>query len=238
MIGYAHVTVNPMEMLYTISDFEKDTLPLPDFIAVNGIRSKEVLIKSGFPADRIQVIGSLRYENVKLPFKAREFHNDKIILVVLSADINRSLEMIIKSLIAFTGLEGVSVLLKPHPTMKLSFLEQYLRQLPENFSITNKSISQSLPAIDIMIYNDSTAAVEAAINAIPLIHMKSDYSIDIDPFGGINLVPSAGSPEGLREIALGIIQGKKELTHNISVTAEEFFFEPVHLDRLEQLLSK
>lgn len=237
MIGYAHVTVNPMELLYTISGSEKNIIPLPDFIAVNGARSKEVLVESGFPADRISIVGSLRYENVRQAIDAGAHHEHKNILLVLSADINRSIEMIAKSTMAFGGLEGVAVLVKPHPTMKISSLDHYIRQMPQNFSATDQPISRSLPDIDLMVYSDSTAAVEAAINGIPLVHLKSDYSIDVDPFEGLGLVPSESSPEYLRNAVLGILHGKGGPLENLTRTAEEFF-EPVSMERFGQLFSK
>jgi hypothetical protein len=223
LVGYAHATVNPMELSYSVSHLDRNRHPLPDTIAVNGCRAKEVLINSGFQEDQIAIFGSLRYENIRRQTRDGSGALSKRILIVLSADISRSLEMIDKTRTAFACLEGVFVILKLHPTMKNTSLGEALKKLPENFSIASQSISDIINTLDLVIYSDSTAAVEVAVGGVPLLHMKSDYSIDINVFEGVCEVPSVNSPVDIRTTALAILSNRDYHQPECQDIANELF---------------
>ena len=48
IVGYAHATMNQMELSYSLSVFEKNLIPIPDVILVNGHRTKEILCEFRF----------------------------------------------------------------------------------------------------------------------------------------------------------------------------------------------
>ena len=95
IIAYAHATVNTMELFYLMSGLEKK-FALPDCIAVNRTRAKNIPINSGFYADWIPIFRSWESESSKNNKPNNIKGLNKQIFIVLSAYINRSIELIIK----------------------------------------------------------------------------------------------------------------------------------------------
>lgn len=199
--GYAHATVNTMELSYSVSDAEKQIIPLPDHILVNGKKPQKVLTESGFDAKRIFIIGSLRYGGMHLPPHQVSVSGNKRILVILSADINRSLEMISKVKDAFLNCDDVSIVFKPHPIQKISRILQYTQDLPRHFTVSNGPLVDLLNMADMAIFSDSTASVEAAARGIPILHLKSDFLIDINIFDQSTIVQSVGNSQQIRTVS-------------------------------------
>lgn len=215
IIGYAHSTVNDMYLAYSLSLVERSIHPLPDRILVNGNKPRQILVASGFDDSRIHIVGSLRYGDLLSPVPERIKGVRKKILVILSADINRSLEMISKCSDAFRSCNGVSVIFKSHPIQKLSGIASTVQQLPGHFSVSIEPLGTLLKDTDVAIYSDSTASVEAAARGIPILHVKSDFLIDINIFEESRLFRSASSPDQIRSIT-------GELSGSTSGSSEEF----------------
>lgn len=198
IIGYAHSTVNTLELSYSLSPREKEIVPLPDSILVNGKKPKKVLMTSGFEEYQIHIVGSLRYGNLCSLVPEQTSWSRKKILVILSADINRSLEMMSKCSEAFKTYDGVSVIFKPHPIQKISDIVNLVQQLPEKFRVSTEPLSNLLQDTDVAIYTDSTASVEAVARGIPILQIKSDFLIDIDIFEESRIFRSVSSPEQIQ----------------------------------------
>jgi hypothetical protein len=208
IVGYAHSTVNKMNLVYSLSVVEKNFIPTPDVILVNGPQSKEILLESGFEDNNIQIIGSLRYGN--LTFIDEKENSRKIykILVVLSSDIDRSLEMILKCVNAFSNTKDLSITFKPHPITNSDRMLKSIEILPKIFSFSSMSIKPLLETANLVIFSDSTVSVEAASMGIPLLHIKSDFTIDINIFENMEIIPSFSSPEQIRVQSLKILEGE------------------------------
>jgi hypothetical protein len=206
VVGYAHSTVNSMELSYSLSSLERDIIPLPDSILVNGKKPKEILVSSGFDEARIHIVGSLRYGDLSLPAPERMPGTGKNILVILSADINRSLEMISKCGEAFRSCNEVSIIFKPHPIQKLSAIVTLVQQLPGQFSLSTEPLGTLLDATDVVLYSDSTASVEAVARGIPILHVKSDFLIDIGIFEESRIFRSADSPDQIRTFTFDLFR--------------------------------
>lgn len=236
IIGYAHSTVNYMYLAYSLSPLERSILPLPDSILVNGNKPKQILVSSGFDESRIHIVGSLRYGDLSSPVPERILGIRKKILVILSADINRSLEMISKCCDAFRSCNEISVIFKPHPIQKLSGIINSIKQLPGQFSLSTEPLGTLLGDTDIALYSDSTASAEAVARGIPVLHVKSDFLIDINIFEESRLFRSASSPDQIRSIT-------GELSGSTSGSPEEFraairdLFSPVDDNVLMQEIS-
>jgi hypothetical protein len=197
-IGYAHASVNRMELSYSCSEYERGILPQPDRILVNGTRSKETLAGSGFEKDRILISGSLRYEYLFNRETRQGNTGKRTILVVLSADYHRSIEMIHTCCRAFGSAKDSAVIFKPHPTLDPALFTRSIIRLPAHISFSTAPIRDLFEDAGIVLYNDSSAAVEAAVLGIPLFHIKSAHTIDINIFDSEPSVPSSGDPEIIR----------------------------------------
>jgi hypothetical protein len=53
--------------------------------------------------------------------------------------------------------------------------------LPVNFSLSQKPLTQLLEKSHFLIYTSSTACIEGLAMGVPVIHVESDFIIDIDP---------------------------------------------------------
>jgi len=224
IVGYAHAIVDKMYLPYSLSEAEIFLIPIPDIILVNGPMAKENLLKSGFKYADIRIIGSLRYGNLTFNDKRKKIGSKYKIILVLSVDLDRSLEMIIKCTNAFKNLEDLSIIIKPHPIMNLECLIKSVGNLPKIFSISSESLITILfETADLVMYCDSTAAVEAASLGIPLLHIKSDFNIDINIFEDVNIIPSVSSPQEIRNQSLKILNGEYPAFEEIHMYVEQIF---------------
>jgi len=236
IIGYAHSTVNRMELSYSLSSVEKDFAPIPDKILVNGVRAKRMLVESGFESIRIEITGAIRYEGLTTHDRVHNPGERNRILVVLSADVDRSVEMILKCIEAFKNLDSIKITFKPHPILKISNFSSYTTDLPGSFSFSSDPIQELFEKTDLVIYSDSTASVEAAARGIPLLHIKSDFTIDINIFEDTNTVPSANSPAQIRSIAMKILTSNDFSSDLIQKVIGELFA-PVDEQKLLSVIS-
>jgi hypothetical protein len=234
LVGYAHATVNPMELSYSCSVHEKTIMPLPDLILVNGVRARDTLVESGFDRQSIIVLGSLRYAYLFTNEKMQKTLKTNEILVVLSADYHKSIEMIIKCLAAFRNSVEEKIIFKPHPILNTTSIIRFFPALPKHFSFATGSIRKLFSTIDLVIYNDSSAAVEAAALGIPLLHIKSDFTIDINIFDNELCVPSLSNPQDIFKQSKISIEEKISLPS--SETIKQFFLPPDNDNILINLL--
>ncbi|OPY36123.1 MAG: hypothetical protein A4E35_02165 [Methanoregula sp. PtaU1.Bin051] len=213
LAAYAIVFVNRMYTCYSLSSYEKATAPLPDVIFVSGEQGKSMLASSGFDDNLIRVGGAVRYPNFlsgTVTQRNRSARAGKILLA-LSGEINTSLELVLKAMEAFTPLSGTQITIKCHPTIPYSVLSRYLPPLPEGFSVTDRSIAQLLPESDLVLYTESTVCVEAVAAGVPVLHVRSDHSIDINIFEDDPSVPSCADPADIRKRSEIILQGGQVL---------------------------
>jgi len=238
IIGYAHSIVNAMELSYSISAVEKRLVPLPDRIFVNGVRAEQVLAESGFDDVPIHVTGALRYgRNVAGGSRGSSPVHTGRILVVLSGDFDRAVEMILKSIAAFASERDLAITIKPHPVLKISEFHCYTKDLPENFSFSYEPIQELFKRTDLVIYNDSAASVEAAAIGLPLLHMKSDLSIDLNIFEGTALVPSSDLPQSILSLARNLLSDNSRFSSEAESLAVELFA-PVNEQRIVSIITE
>lgn len=207
VVGYAHSTVNRMDLSYSLSAQERDYAPVPDIILVNGNRARDNLGKFGFGSVPTEVLGSVRYE--ELGTRGEEQGPlpppRKRVLVILSVNFNGTVEMILKCSEAFRDLGDIRVTMKPHPAHSISAISPYMNGVPATFQLSSDPITTLFDGADLVLYTDSTAAVEAAKRGIPLIHLQSDHTIDINIFEDVPGIPSVNSPNQIRVRAQEIL---------------------------------
>jgi hypothetical protein len=226
IVGYAHATVNRMYLCYSLSAPEKKIIPIPDIILVNGPRSKECLVESGFENNIIQIIGSLRFGNFTSINKRKIFKNSKNnpkILVVLSCDLDRSLEMVFKCVKAFSDIDELSIIFKLHPISNPKSLMQSIGEIPKKFTFSSQPINTLFNSVNLVIYSDSTASVEAASMGIPLLHVKSDFLLDINIFEDFFSIPSVSSPQQIRIHSQKILNGDYPSFEEIQSYVKQIF---------------
>ncbi len=131
----------------------------------------------------------------------REKRSSRIVLVPLTAGIDEALELALKSILALSGVPGIRLILKPHPSILSDVLLSNLPELPLSVEVSSVPVNRLLDRADLVLYNATTVAVEALGRGIPLIHVKSDLAIDRNILEGFPMVPSAGDPQEIRTLA-------------------------------------
>jgi glycosyltransferase involved in cell wall biosynthesis len=233
LVGYAHSIVNFMYTCYTASGYEQNLLPLPDVIAVNGIRGKNVLEQSGFMGKKIVVVGALRYQHLKKIKFSEKRHEEKTVLVALSAGIDDSLELTYNILCALGNREGIIIDIKCHPILPFKIISPYIRSLPENVRIREEPIENLLTNSDVLLYSESTVCLEALAMGVPIVNIRSNHRINVNILEGIEVVPSVSAPEEIQEAIKFVTSGEAlEQFDNLQVIVDEFFA-PLTKDYLE-----
>ena len=223
-IAYAHPVVNPTYTCYSVSKYEKDLIPLPNKIVTNGFIGKQILTDSGFDANKIFIGSALRFSNIYNNFHSLKKNNEeKRILIACSANIYETIETIIKSIAAFNSEKDLEVLIKLHPNVKKSVILKFISKLPSNFRIVEDSIDSLLTKSSVTIYTSSSVCLESVIRDIPVIHIKSDYIIDMNPFEGCDIFKSVSTPEELKKTATQIMYKNLIVTDEMKDIAEQHF---------------
>jgi glycosyltransferase involved in cell wall biosynthesis len=238
LVGYAHSIINPMYTCYSLSDKERELIPLPDIIAVNGKRAKEVLVHSGFPDHMITILGALRYSHLERKSFIAGSRRKIIVLAALSASINDSLELSHKALEALGGKEDITLIIKCHPTVPFSVLVKYFGKLPENVYVREESIEVLLAESHVVLYSESAVCVEALAKGVPLVNIRSDFRIDMNILEGIDAIPSVSDAEEIMEAVSQVLSSEsiKNLQKAQSVVGE--IFAPLRDDFSEVLAGK
>lgn len=235
LIGYQHSTILPMELCYSRSSTERSIMPVPDKILVVGRIAQETLIGSGFDSKIIAIVGAYRYRHLSIHTErenkrcAATRETPYLVLVATSADLDESLEVLEKSVQAFGDMPEYSVIIKCHPTMRFDMLCGYLSTTPSNFSVSEKTLEDLLPQVDLMLYSSSSVAVEALAAGLPIVHIRSDFKIDMNIFESINGIPSISRPDKIRTTAEELIL-RDILAYDLRKKIVSDFFAPVSDD--------
>ena len=143
--------------------------------------------------------------------------------MVLSCNFDKSLEMIFKCMNAFRYMDDLSITFKTHPIVNNEILMRSIGRFPKIFSFSSKSINELFDKTDLVIYSDSTASVEAASLGIPLLHIKSDLTIDMNIFEDVKIIPSVCSPHQIRIQSLKILGGEYPTFNEIQTYVKQIF---------------
>lgn len=232
LIAYAIVFINRMYTCYSVSRVEKAVVPHPDIIIVSGSQGKDMLAESGFDADKIIIGGAVRYPNLRADEKKIRHVSKKTVLLALSAEINASLELVFKSVHAFSRSGELNIIIKCHPIVPYNKIAPFLPKLPGHFSISDEPIGILLSRSDLVLYTESTVCVEAVAQGIPIMHVRSDHSIDINIFEGDESVPSYADPIDINSETMRIVNGEEKLPSNELIS---HLFQPIDMQKIESV---
>ncbi|MDD1659591.1 MAG: hypothetical protein LUQ62_00095 [Methanomicrobiales archaeon] len=234
-VGYAHTLVYPMNLPYSLAESEASCTPLPDLILANGKHPRGVLIDAGFSGPSIHVSGALRYGSFRQPEGAGEEGDRNAVLLAGSVSIPRTIELIHKAFQAFDHAPETPVWIKCHPNLPFSRLRPLLPPLPSHFTVREEPVESLLPGTGVVLYTESTVAVEAAAWGIPVIHVKLDCSLDMNIFAGLPQVPSVSSPEEIQRSARDLMIRRAGQVQEVRKHIGSLF-EPVDPVRIRSLV--
>ena len=199
-----------MFLSYFLSTHELSTIPLPDKIITNG-KTQFCLLHQTYPKNMIVKGSAFRYsrllEEIKIrkkvsSYKLQNKKNKKIILITPSIGIVEASELILKTIDAFKNMSEYLIFIKCHPYASFDKLSKYFAiSLPENFIISDTPLYDLLTNADLLIYTSSTTAIEALCFGIPILHVISEYGIDLDQLENNPIIERANTPSEISKKA-------------------------------------
>lgn len=188
LIGYQHSTVSPMWLSHFISKAEWGKVPFPDRVVTNGPHPYDLLRKNGVPEQVLACGGALRYgsalgREAPEPARAPSGRSPLRVLVTPSIVMTQAAELLLAALRAFQEPDAFKVTIKFHPCFPSArvLAEAGVDSLPAHVTIATEPVPMLLRDADVLVYTDSTTAVEALAQGVPIVHFASNYEIDTDP---------------------------------------------------------
>lgn len=177
-----------LSLRYFLSPKEIEHCPLPRVVFANGPQSFDSL-KSIYGRKTTFLLGGcirhiylLKREDAKVKVKNK---SDKTItvLVTTSIGLEEASELTYKIIQFLKDNRRYKVIFKFHPFMPFDIIRKRLnlREMPNNFIISEHSVADLIQSCDVLVYNTSTSAIEALAHGIPVINVVSEFALNIDP---------------------------------------------------------
>jgi surface carbohydrate biosynthesis protein (TIGR04326 family) len=183
IIGYQHSTVPKMLLNHFFSKDELPILPFPDKVITNGKYTERLFKESGYDPAKVVRGGAIRF----LSLVNREKHTivrkdslNPVILVTPSIDKNETIELVWKVLRAFGQMKQYKIVFKFHPDCPYRFIAREIGILPKHFIVSDKPTGELLQESHVLLYTCTATSIEAIALSVPVLHIKSDFTIDRD----------------------------------------------------------
>jgi surface carbohydrate biosynthesis protein (TIGR04326 family) len=208
LIGVPHTTVRYWDLRYFYDSrtyFQsKNSLPLPDLVAVNGPVAKNTYIEGGYSEQHIIEVEALRYLYLFSEFPPLFTDDSKgsFLKVLVCGDFLSSTNHKLLSWLAVASQsmpQGTSYVIKPHPAYPVEF--KYLNLL--SIDVTTAPLSELFKTCNVVFTSNITSAsVDAYCSGIPVIQMLDGQIFNVSPLRNIKGVKYVRSPEELTEALL------------------------------------
>jgi len=208
-IGYQHSTTTPNFLYYYVSKSPIDQKYIPDYVITNGEYPSSFLKGNNFPRDKIITGGALRYLSGKrtntVPSGSLQ-HNNRI-LVTPPGIIDEAVELLEKVFEALKNNPELEILVKIHPFLSRTKLEERLPvDLSKKIRYATRPLYEILPAVNLLVYSTTSTCIEALSMGIPVLKIKSEHRLDLDPLGDFQgstpFISVAAQPEDIKDTIL------------------------------------
>lgn len=193
-IGYQDANVPDLCLNFFFADAERARCPGPHRVVANGPYSFEVFRRAGYGDETLLKGGAIRFESSvrRLGPEVQRGRLDAdgerpnpVVLVVVPSSKALAAELVHKTLAALGGESDIRVLIKCHPVLPFEVVARELGDatLPRNFEVATGPFGELLLRAGVLVYMDSTTAVEALAHGLGVVHVASDWSLDLDTIG-------------------------------------------------------
>jgi len=208
-IGYQHSTLTPNYLYYYVSKSPIDQKYIPDYVITNGEYPTSFLTKNNFPHDRIITGGALRYQSGKqtpsIQLGSLQYNNR--ILVTPPGLIDEAVELLEKVFEALGTNPELEIFVKIHPFLSRTKLEEKLPpDLIKRIRYATRPLHEILPDANLLVYSTTSTCIEALSMGIPVLKIKSEHRLDLDPLGDFQgstpFIAVATQPEEIKDTIL------------------------------------
>jgi hypothetical protein len=190
VIGYQHTVWYGNQLGMFLGDNEDNCHPIPDKIIYGGPIYFEILKKAGFPTERLLSGPNLRFTSV---YKGGSILKHNIakpnILLPLTFDNDLAYELIHKIKIVSKYYPELFIYIRRHPLLNKNKLTEFLNNIKfDTFQYADEGDLQDwLFYTDIVISTGgSISIVEAVASGVPVIRVKPDNNIFLDPLAWLD----------------------------------------------------
>jgi len=192
LVGCPHSTVRFWDLRYFFDPrsylrANKNPLPLPDRVAVNGKAATDAYLAGGYPADDLVEVEALRYlyldtDNVRAPQGSAK-NQQGLRLLVLGDYLpsNTRLQMELLNRTAASLPAGTVITVKPHPACRIQ-AEDYPAL---SLKVVMEPVARLLAECDVAYTSAVTsAAVDAYCVGVPVISVLDPRTLNMNPLRG------------------------------------------------------
>ncbi len=205
LIGTPHTTIRYWDLRYfydvrTYNIKQKNDMPMPDILAVNGLVAKKTMLSNSYPIQKLVEVEALRflYLNKFNKLIKHSKRNDKL-RVLICCDFNAETNQTIMKWIEIVSQlipNEVSLIVKPHPAYQLNY-NSFLKM-----EISNKPLPELFAQSDVVFTsNISSIAVDAFCFGIPVIQMLDGNNFNTSPLKDLRGL-YARNPKELADLIL------------------------------------
>ncbi len=229
LFGIPHSTIRYWDLRYFFDKrsynigVSECSLPLPDYIGVNGMSAKEMHILNGYPEDRILEVEALRYQYLNEIVISNEINNHNI-LVLGGKNIKNQMKLLNSADSLLNESIKFTIKTDSWNPIELNNLQKIRMEL------TKDSMSELLSKYNV-VYTDNitSAGVDAYCLGKKVVSMLDPNMLNLSPLLGHEDVLFVSSPEQLSDA----LNNSLDLT-NIK---REFFYLDPNLPRWEKLIN-
>jgi surface carbohydrate biosynthesis protein (TIGR04326 family) len=207
LIGFPHSTVRYWDLRYFFSpqnyrDGERNGLPRPEQIAVNGVVVREAYLAGGYPERDLVIVESLRYfhllETRGADRRAAHQTGPPLRVLAMGDIVKRNTERqmrLLENAARFLPDDTVYTV-KPHPACAV---------VPADYpgirvTVSMQPIAQLLADCDVAYSSSVTsAAVDAYCAGVPVVSMLDPATLNLSPLRGSEGAVFASTPEELAD---------------------------------------
>jgi hypothetical protein len=86
----------------------------------------------------------------------------------------------------FSEDDGVEVVMKCHPSMPYRNFQHLMRtSMPGHVQLSDEPITVLILKSSLMVYTGSMVSVQALAAGLPVVHLRSEFDLDLDPLGAV-----------------------------------------------------
>ncbi len=207
-IGIQHTTVPLLLLNFALdrSEWEgrygAEAIPAPTQLATVGEVTSEMMVASGWPADRVVPLAAMRFAHFKDILGQRFSWSDRerSVVLALSYSPEESQELLVFAWQAFSDGD-FQVLVKAHPNCPVHVLEKALdiELDPTRFTVSEEPLHELLPRARAMVVGGSSAVFDGLACGCPVFIPRLVRSVDKNPLSGLcDLQVYASDPADLR----------------------------------------
>ena len=220
LVGYQHARAPLLYLNYYLAPGEETVAPLPDRVVTIGEHTARLLSSDGYGPGRIRVGGALHIPGLDarrrptgeslIPASDATVHAP--VLVACSYGLEEASELADLAARLFDEDDGVGVVIKCHPAMPFRNCQQLMRgPLPKHVRVSEEPITDLISKSSIMVYTGSMVCVQALAAGLPVIHLRPEFDLDLDPLGAVPEVrPEATGLEELRQQVKWLLTCREE----------------------------